>query len=182
MSFVDLFWLAQAWAASPGGEHHTPSINQIWFPLVNFLIFAFLIKIYVLPIVRNYLQSRREEILDAVKTATENKQRAEALVQEYQARLSRLKEESNSIQESLRAEAEQEKARLLSEADALAAKVRGDARFLADQEVKLAKQQVRHEMAETAKARATEMVERHISAADQSRLVEDFIQNLGQVN
>jgi len=181
VTFLDLFRLAEVWAASTGGEHHAPSINQIWFPLVNFLIFAFLIKIYVLPLVRNYLRSRRGEVLDAIKAAAANKQRAEAMVQEYQARLARLKEESNALQESLRAEAEQEKARLLNEADALAAKVRSDARFLADQEVKVAKQQVRHEMAETARAQAIELVRRHISAADQSRLVEDFIQNIGQV-
>jgi len=180
VSFFDLFALPEVWAASTGGEHHGPSINQIWFPLVNFLIFAFLIKIYVLPLVRNYLRSRRDEVVDAIKAAAANKQRAEALVQEYQARLARLRDESNSIQESLRAETEREKARLLNEADAMAAKVRSDARFLAAQEVKVTQQKVRHEMAETAKAKAIELVRHHISAADQSRLVEDFIQNIGQ--
>ena len=180
MSLFDLFKFADAWAASAGGEYHAPSIDQIWFPLVNFLIFAFLIKIYVLPLVRSYLQSRRGEVLAAIKAAAENKQRAEALVQDYEARLARLNEESDSIQKALRAEAEREKAKLLSEADALAAKLLSDARFLAEQEIKVAKQQMRHYMAEAAKAKAVELVRRHISAADQTHLVEDFIQNIGQ--
>jgi F-type H+-transporting ATPase subunit b len=180
VNLFNLYQFAQAWAASSGEEAHGPSINQIWFPLVNFLIFAFIIKIYVLPLVRNYLLSRRGEVLDAVKTAAAHKQRAEAFVQDYEARLARLTEESNSILEALRAESEREKTKLLSEADALAAKIRNDARFLADQEIKIAKQQIRQHMAETAKAKAVELVRRHISAADQSRLVEDFIQNIGQ--
>ena len=179
MNLFDLFQLAQVWAASAGEELQGPSINQIWFPLANFLIFAFLIKIYGLPLLRNYLRSRRSEVLDAVKTAAAHKQRAEAVVQDYEARLARLNEESNSILEALRAEAEREKSKLLSEADALAAKVRNDARFLADQEIKVAKQQVRQHMAETAKRKAAELVRRHISAADQTRLVEDFIQHVG---
>jgi len=97
VNFLDLFRLGEVWAASTSGEHHAPSINQIWFPLVNFLIFAFLIKIYVLPLVRNYLRSRRAEVLDAIKAAAANKQRAEALVQDYKARLARLNEESLAI-------------------------------------------------------------------------------------
>lgn len=180
MNLFDPFKFAEAWAASAGAEAHAPSINEIWFPLVNFLIFAFLIKIYALPLVRSYLMSRRGEVLAAIKAAAANKERAEALVQDYKARLARLNEESTSIQEALRAEAEREKAKLLKEADALVAKIRSDARFLSEQEVKVARHQMRQDMAETAKAKAVELVRRHISAADQTRLVDDFIQNIGQ--
>jgi len=36
-------------------------------------------------------------------------------------------------------------------------------------------------MASQAEASAREMVQRHLSPADQSRLVEDFIESIGQV-
>lgn len=180
MSLFDLFNLAEAWASSAGAEHHAPSINQIWFPLINFLIFAYLIQRYALPLVRGYLLSRREEVVAAIKTAAEDKQRAEAMVQDYKTRLARLNEETTSIQDVLRAEGEREKARLLSEAEAMAVKMKSDARFLADQEIKVARQELRREMTETARAAAIDLVRRHISAADQSRLVEDFIQSIGQ--
>jgi len=61
----------------------------------------------------------------------------------------------------------------------LAAKIKEDAGFLADQEVKIARQKVREEMAARAEAAARELVRRNLSAADQGRLVEDFIQNIG---
>jgi F-type H+-transporting ATPase subunit b len=92
-----------------------------------------------------------------------------------------VEEESQTIVASLRAEGEREKAKLLSDAQTLAAKIKEDARFLADQEVRMARQKIREEMAGQAEARARELVQRHLSAADQGRLVEDFLQSIGQV-
>ena len=66
------------------------------------------------------------------------------------------------------------------DAEALARKIKADARFLAQQEVKMARQQIREEIAQQAAATATEVILRNISPADQGRLVEHFIQNIGQ--
>ena len=181
MSLYELFATAQAWASTAGeAEHLAPSINQIWFPLCNFLIFVFIIVRYALPLVRDFLQSRRDEVLTTLRRAAAKKQQAEAMVQDYKGRLARVDQEVQSIQASLRAEGEREKGKLLSEAETLAAKTKHDTQFLADQEVKLARQKIREEMAKEAEATARELMKRELSPADQGRLVEDFIQNLGQ--
>ena len=181
MSFFEFFGVAQAWASAAEAEHHAPSIHQIWFPLGNFLIFAFIIVHYALPLVRNFLRSRHDEVLAAVRAAALRKQQAEAIVQDYKERLARVEQEAQSMVASLRAEGEREKAKLLSDAQTLAAKIKEDARFLADQEVRVARQKMREEMASQAEAAARELVQHHLSSADQSRLVGDFIQSIGQV-
>jgi F-type H+-transporting ATPase subunit b len=181
VSFFEIFVVAQAWASAAEAEHHAPSIHDIWFPLGNFLIFAFIIVRYALPLVRNFLQSRRDAVLATVRAAAAKKQRAEAIVQDYRGRLARLEEESQTIVASLRAEGDREKAKLLSDAQTVAAKIKEDARFLADQEVRMARQKIREEIAGEAEARARELVQGQLSAADQGRLVEDFIQSIGQV-
>jgi len=181
VSLAELLGVAQAWASAAEAEHHAPSINQIWFPLGNFLIFAFILVRYALPLVRNFLQARREEILATLNEAAAKKQQAEAMVQDYQGRLARLVQEVQSIQAALRDEGEREKTKLIREAETLAAKIKEDARFLADQEFRTARQKIREEMASQAEASAREMVQRHLSPADQSRLVEDFIESIGQV-
>jgi F-type H+-transporting ATPase subunit b len=178
---LEFLWIARAWASAAGAEHHAPSIHGIWFPLANFLIFAYIIKRFALPLVRDFLKSRRTEILAAIEEAAERKRRAEALVQEYKARLMRLDQEVQSIHESLRADGEREKSKLLKEAGAIAAKIKEDAHFLADQEVKIARQQVREEIASQAVTAAQALVQRHISAADQDRLAEEFVGHIGQV-
>lgn len=179
MSLSEFFFTAQAWASSATGEPHGPSIHEIWFPLGNFFIFAFIIVRYALPLVRAFLHSRREEVLAMIEESALMKRQAEALVQNYQARLGNLEKECAAIQASLREDGEREKSKLLGEAQSMAAKITADARLLADQEFRMARQRLREEMAGRAEAIARELVQRNLSAADQGRLVEDFVQNIG---
>lgn len=181
MRFFEILFTAQAWASAAEAEHHAPSIHDIWLPLANFLIFAYIIKRFALPLVREFLRTRRGEVLAIIEEAAERKRRAEALVQEYKQRLARLHEEVQSIQAELRGLGERESSKLLSEAQAMAAKIKEDARFLADQEVIVTRQKIREEIANQAEATARELVQRHISPADQSHLAEDFIRSVGQV-
>ncbi|MEX0804648.1 MAG: hypothetical protein WD688_15235 [Candidatus Binatia bacterium] len=181
MSLFEVFFAAKAWASVAGAEHHAPDISGIIFPLLNFLIYVGVIYYYALPLVRRFLRSRRDEVVATITAAETRKQRAKALVEDYKRRLANLDQERESIQELLKAEGEREKARLISEAEVMATKIKSDAEFLAEQEIKIAKQQVLEEMAERAKVLATDLVRRHISPADQARLVEEFIQQVGQV-
>ena len=176
----DWFFVADAWAAG-GAGHHAPEISGIIFPLLNFLIYAGIIYYFAVPLIRSFLQSRHDEVLATVTEAAARKRNAEALVGDYRSRLAKLNQEIDSIQASLKAEGERDKARLLREAEALAAKIKSDAQLLADQEVKAAKHQVFLELAERAKASATDLIRRHLSQADQSKLIEEFIHDLGQV-
>ena len=180
VSLFEFFGVAQALASAAEAENHAPPISQIWFPLGNFLIFAFIIVYYALPPVRNFLRSRRDEVIAMIQEASAKKQKAEAIVQDYKGRLARLDQEVQAIKASLEAEGEREKTKLLSEMQILAAKIKEDTRFLADQEVKAARQKIREEMASLAEATARDLIERHLSASDQGRLVEDFIQGIGK--
>ena len=176
----EFFFAAPAWASSAAAEHPGPSIHEIWFPLANFLIFAFLIVRYGLPPVRSFLRSRRQEVVATIEEAAAKKQQAETFVKDYRARLARLETEAAAIHASLREDGQTLKKQLLAEAETLAGKIKEDARFLADQEFNTARQKLREEMAERAEAAARALAQRHISAADQGRLLDDFIQNIGQ--
>jgi F-type H+-transporting ATPase subunit b len=181
VSVVEFFMTAQAWAsAAAEAEHHAPSINDIWFPLANFLIYAFILVKFAFPLVRDFLRSRRDEVVSTIGQASAKKQAAEALVNEYRAKLAGLETEVQSILASLRQEGERERNRVVSEAQATAVKIKEDASFLAEQEVKMARQKLREEMAELAAATARQLVERNLSSADQTRLADDFIQTIGQ--
>ena len=176
----DWFFVTEAWAAG-GAEHHGPEISGIIFPLLNFLIYAGIIYYFAVPLIRSFLKARHDEVLATVTEAAARKRSAEALVSDYRSRLAKLNPEIESIQASLKAEGERDKARLLREAEALAAKITSDAQLLAEQEVKAAKHQVLLELAERAKDSATDLMRHHLSQADQGRLVEEFINDLGRV-
>lgn len=178
-AFLDPFIPALALAA--GGEgHHAPSINDIWFPLANFLIYVFILYKFALPLVRDFLKTRRDEVVSTMAQAAAKKQAAEALVADYRKKLAGLDNEIAGLHAALREEGEREKRRLVSEAEAIALKVKEDAAFLGEQEVKIARQRLRLEMANEAEAAARLLLERHLTAADQARLAEEFIQSVGQ--
>lgn len=180
MKLFDLFRLGEAWAAASGAERHAAPISQLFFPLLNFLIFAYLIKRFVLPVIQDYLRSRRQALLNSLTEADLAKKRAQETLQEYRSRLARLEEEMKAIQEDLRKEGEREKMKLVQEAANLATKIQEDARFLSEQEFKLARQAVRREMALKAQSAATEMIRDQLTAADQNRLVTEFMRGVGQ--
>ena len=181
MRLLTALFLSDLWAATSAGvEEHAASATQLFYPLINFLIFAYLIKRLLLPVVKNYLRSRREEIVAALGEADESKKRAEAMVQEYRARMARLEEEMKRLREELRADGEREKAKMLREAEETAAKIKVDADFLAEQEIKLARQRLREEIARLARAAAQKLIQSHLTPADQERLVEEFLSGVGE--
>jgi F-type H+-transporting ATPase subunit b len=181
VEFLEVFSTAQAWASTAtGAEHHAPSIGDIWWPFWNFVIYAIIIAKFAVPRAREFLKTRREEVVSAISQATAKKQTAEARVSEYKAKLAGLDNEIQSIHATLRDEAEREKSKLIREAQAMAVKIKEDANFLAAQEVKIARQRIREELANQAEATARQLVRHNLYPADQSRLVQEFIQNIGQ--
>jgi len=181
--FLSLFSAAQAWAsetAGHGAAHHVPSVSEVIFPALNFLIYAFIIVKYALPAVRSFLKSRREEVIATMSQATAKKAAAQALVDEYKNKLGSLDQQVQNLHATLREEGERDKAKLLAEANAMAAKIKDDARILADQEVKMARQKIREEMALQAEATARALLQRNLSGDDQNRLADEFIQSIGQ--
>ena len=180
MSFFIALLLTVLWAApAAAAEEHAPSISQLLFPLINFLIFVYLLKRYALPFAKEYLKSRREQVVAALKESAESKQRAEALVRDYKGRLQRLDQETRAIRDTLKAEGESEKARLLAEAEESATRIKADADFLAEQETKLARQELRREIARAAQASAEKIVQDNLTAADRRRMVEEFLSEVG---
>jgi F-type H+-transporting ATPase subunit b len=180
MSLPAALFSSLAWAApAVEAEEHAASVGELIFPLVNFLIFLYLIKRFVLPFARDYFKSRREGIAQSIREADEAKQRADALVRDYKNRLAKLTEEIRSIREALRAEGEREKAKLLAEAGEIAQRIQADADFLADQEVRLARQELRRAIVAAARAAAERLIQQNLTAADQKRMVAEFLSEVG---
>ena len=181
MSLLAVLFVTELWAAPSGGaEEHAASISQLLFPLINFVIFLYLIKRFALPVARDYFKLRRQEIAAAVREADDAQQRAQAIVGEYKNRLARLDAEARELREALRVEGERKKAKLLAEAEILVTRIKTDADFLAQQEVKSARQGLRSEIARVAKAAAEKMVLNHLTAADQKRMVSEFLSEVGE--
>ena len=172
-----LAWVQPSYAA----EGHGASVTQLFFPLINFLIFLYLVKRFLVPVIRDHLRSRRERIFTAVEEAQEKKKSAETTLLNYRERLAKSEEDAQVIRETLRRDGERQKAKVLSEAEKLALKIAADADFQAEQEVKVMQQKLRSELAEAARAEAEKLIRRHLTPGDQGHLVEEFLSQLGEI-
>ena len=160
-------------------EEHAASIHQLWFPLINFLIFLFLVKRFAVPLVHDYFRTRRQGIAQAITEAAAEKERAEARLREYKERWAGVQAEIKKIHEAFVADGEGEKTRSLAEAEALALKIKSDAQFLAAQETRVAERRLRAEMARLARAAAENTLRNQLTARDAERLVDDFVARVG---
>jgi len=173
VALATLLLSAPAFASEAGGHH--ASASELIFPFLNFLLFLFLIYKFVIPMARDYFKNRRAAIAAAINEAEEAKRRGEAFLADYRSRLARLGDELRSIRESLRADGERGKAKLLEEAEEIARRIKADTDFLAEQEVRLARQELRKEIVERAAGTAERLVRENLTPADQKRIVGEFL-------
>lgn len=162
-------------ALAAAAEEHAAPISQLVYPLINFAIFAFLLYRFALPPLRSHLLARREQLERAIAEAAAEEKSARQALSEYRVRLERAAEEAERIREGLRREGEWEKQRSIEEANRAAARIAADADFLASQEVKAARQRLRERMAELVEEQATRLLREGLTAADQRRLIEEFV-------
>lgn len=162
-------------AAATGGEHHAPKWSLTILGFANFAIFAFIIRRYAWPLVRDFLLERRESVVKALEAARRTKAEADDLRAEFEARMRTLESEAERTREELLAIARLEAEKLLEQARRAAERIRNDARLVADQEVAQARASLQREAAELITERAAALIEREITPDDQRRLIRDFV-------
>jgi F-type H+-transporting ATPase subunit b len=125
------------------------------------------------------LQSRRDSIAKDIEEAQKMRREAEERAKLYQAKLEKLDEEVRTAREGLVHAGEAERDRIILEAEAKAERMRRDAEFLVEQELKQIRVDLLRDTVEAAVGAAEELLKKRVTAADQERLAEDYLSDLG---
>ena len=160
------------------GGHAGGSPQELIFPVINFLLFVFVLRKYVLPAVREALRKRRDTIVRALNEAKKAKDEAQALRQEYEQKLAGLAAEQERLRQQALVDAEHEKQRILEEARNMAERARREVQQTAQREVAEARRILQQEVAEQAVRLATELVRARLTPNDQGRLIQDLVQEV----
>jgi F-type H+-transporting ATPase subunit b len=175
---------------TPGKEEAEapPPINWTQFgtetpPYIAMLVnFGILVAGYYLlgrkPIAAG-LQSRRDRIAKEIEEAQKMRREAEARAKLYQGKLEKLEDEVRIAREGLVRAGEAERDRIVLDAEAKGERMRKDAQFLVEQELKQIRIDLQRETVETAIAAAEELLKKRVTLADQERLAEDYLSDLG---
>ena len=150
------------------------------FILLNTLIIFFVAKKFLFVPVMKIITDRQQEIDDMYTQAGNAKAEAENLQREYQDKLSQAAATSERLVKEATVRAQGREEEIIREANARAEAIRAKASADIAQEKKKAINEAKDEISVIALAIAGKVVGRELDAADQSKLVDSFIEELGE--
>jgi F-type H+-transporting ATPase subunit b len=148
--------------------------------LLNFAVLAFLIGKFGQKPVAAALVKRKESIMQEIDNATRLREEAEARLAEYEEKFENIEQRLAEAKAEYAAQAEQEKQRILLEAEERRARMRRDAEFRIEQELKEARLALIREAVLGAVQAAEALLTSRVVASDQDRLAEDYLASVGK--
>ena len=158
------------------------SVNlwQILISLANLVIMFLILKRFLFKPVQNVMDTREKQVQDMYGQADESRRQAEAMRQDYEARLAAARQEADGLVKNAVATAQRKSDAMLAEANLQAGHLRQKAQTEIAQEKRQMLTDVRGEISDLAVEIASKVVEREIHKEDHEALVEEFIKNVGE--
>ena len=150
------------------------------FVLLNTLAVFFVAKKKLFEPVMKLIRDRQQEIDDMYTKAGEAKEQAKALRTEYEDKLAVATETSDRLVKEAVARAQNREEEIIRQANAEASAILNKASADIAQEKKKALNDAKDEISVIALAIAGKVVGRELNAEDQSKLVDSFIEELGE--
>ncbi len=149
------------------------------FVLLNTLTIFFVGKKFLFGPVTQMIEDRQKEIDDQYAQAALAETSAKALEKEYQEKLSAASETSERLVKEAVARGQLREEEIIRKANQEASAIREKASADIALEKKKVLNDAKDEISQIAMVIATKVVARQLTSADQSRLVDDFIDELG---
>lgn len=169
-------------AHAGAAAEHGPAIDlkTLGLQLLNFAVLLFILVKFGGGAINKALAARHQQLKADLASAAELRAVAEAKLSKQEARLASLEHEIADMRRGIKAEAEAEKARLVAAAEERAQRIKTEATFMIEQQVREAAVRLRRESAETALRVAEDILRRAIGTGDQQRLLDTFVNDVEQ--
>ena len=172
-------------AVEHGAAHHdslSPAkLKDLGWRVMNFIaLMIILVKFAAKPIAAG-LSSRKNKIKTEIEDLQARKAEAEKSYRDFEARLASVEKDIDTIVEKAVAQAQVEKARIIEKAEQAAADIQRQAEMAIQHEVMEARRMLKNEIADQAAAMAEELIVKNLTAADQVKIVEDYLVKVGAV-
>jgi len=168
-----------------GGEHHADSgvlFKDFLYRIFNFAIVVGILVYFLAKPLKKGLSGRREEIEKALAEAEQIKQDAEAKFAEYDQKLASANAEIAEISAAIKREGELEKDKIIASAKEMATKIEQDAEKAAALEVAKARTELQTEAVRLAVELAEELLKKNFTSEDDTRLIDEYMQKVGELH
>ena len=165
-------------AGHEGGGSPWNSWMLLWRVINTVALIALLVYFLKKPLV-TFFAERKEQISKDLDDAREQRERAERLLKDYEAKIAGMEQELAKMRAELAKASEAESKKLLESADVMSAKMVEAAKLAAEQEVRKAKATLRNEAVDLAVELAEALIREKITDQDRRRIVEDYLDKVG---
>jgi F-type H+-transporting ATPase subunit b len=156
-------------------------LKDLGWRIVNFIaLMIILVKFGAKPI-GNGLAARRNRIRDEIEDLEKKKADAEKSYKDFQDKLAGVESEIDKVVERAVAQAEVEKAKILEKAEQAAADLKRSAEQAVQNEVTEARKLLKNEVADQAALLAQELIVKNLTADDQVKIIENYLDKVGAV-
>jgi len=178
MAVLLLAFTGPVFAAGGGGEAETHWAATDTYRVMNFTVLFVGLFLLLRKPVAKALASRISGIKEQLSELEAKKAEAEKQLAQYNEKLSQLDKEAEQIVENYIKQGEAAKVRIIEEAKQAAVKLEEQAKRNIDHEFKKAKEKIQEEVVEEALAKAEEMITGKITADDQEKLVDEYLEKV----
>ena len=155
------------------------NIWQMIISILNLLILFAILKKFLFKPVQSMLAQRQQIIDDNFKNAKAAEEDAKKSKALYEKKLGEADEEAEKIVKEARKKAEKKSDRIVQNAKDKADGIVNQARADAKLEMSKAQSEIKHEIIEVSALISEKILEREINADDHKKLIDSFIENLG---
>lgn len=176
-----LFFCFIGMSLASSAEHESESKGWVatdTYKVMNFAVLAIGLFLLVRKPVSQALNSRISGIKEQLSELEEKKQAAEKQLAEYTEKFSSLEQETEKLIEDYIRQGNEAKARIIDEAKKAAEKLEEQARRNIEHEFQQAKLELQREIMEKALLKSEEILKDQITAKDQEKLVDEYLEKV----
>ena len=148
--------------------------------LLNLFIQVMLINKFLFKPVREVLAKRKAAADAEIADATKAKEEAESLKSEYEENMKQARDKANDILNTAQKSATQQSEEILREANAQAVSIKSKAERDIEQERRKAVNEIKDEIGDMAMEIAGKVIGREINSSDHEKLIDEFINKVGE--
>jgi F-type H+-transporting ATPase subunit b len=162
-------------------EFMSIDLTTIIATLLNTLILFLVLKHFLFDKVNKVVDERQKEIQDSYDRAEEAEKNAQKLEADYNEKIGQAKQEGAEIIRDATKKAQARADEIIDEARVEAKGIRTNAENEIEREKKIAVNAIKDEISQTAFSAAAAVVEKDLTSEDNEKLIEKFIDNVGEV-
>ncbi len=168
--------------AATGGSLSPAKLKDLGWRVLNFIaLMIILVKFGAKPIGAS-LAGRQKRIKDEIEDLQAKRVLAEKSYRDFEAKLASVEKDIDKIVEKAVAQAELEKVKIIERAEQAAADIKRQAEMAVQKEIMEAKRSLKNDVADKAAVMAETLILKNLTAADQVKIVEDYLAKVGAVH